>query len=1093
MTHRLAVKFLGLALLFSPVLLAQGTGSINGIVQDQSGAVIPGVDVTVTNTDTGISNKLMTDATGGYHVPSLNPGLYQVQAQKAGFTTGIRNGVQLTVGSDLEINIALTVGQTTTQTVVTAEAPVVDTLNSSLSNLVDDRTIRDLPLNGRSFDQLIALDSSAPVFRSRGSFSTYGEAAVYTVNGQGEAANVYLMDGIEMEGTGLGYQLPGGVLGLNTGVDAIQEFSVLTGNYSAAYGKKDGAIINIATKSGTNTYHGSAYDFLRNSAMDARNFFDPKNIPGFKWNQFGGALGGPIKKDNSFFFVNYEGLREGKTWSEAWVVPDANAHQGLLPCASAPTFTCNTATGLANVGVNPAIAPYLNTLYPLPNAGELGGGTGEWLGSPLQINNLDLLLARFDQRISDKDSIFSHFSWDHSTQSSPSFSTQVATQYNSFANNHDYNASLEEKHLFSPTLINLVRTGFSRAFNESGGNPTNPTDPALEALNFFPNPGTLGAIKFNASANVVGAQGIAEISTGTCGSTGCSIGHDSTTQFEGTDQVFKYMGKHALQFGVTVQRNDGNNGDQYPTQGTYTFTNGLLSFLEGLPTSFSGVTPGAAYDDHKGYRKIYFDTYIQDDYKVTKNFTINMGLRYEILTAPVEATNRLSNFHYTYNAAGEIVINTAPTLGGAAYQSNPHDFAPRLGFAWDPFGNGKTAIRGGIGIFYDQDLQSPRFYLGTNAPFAPTVSVVNPLFPDPFIGTGGSAPLPSPSSLDTNWKTPTNVQWNFMIQQQVTSNSMFNIGYVGSEGSHFGRTFNANTDVPEYLLNGQVYAYDIPGSTIYFPAGQPKLNPLLGTSRFVTTDMNTSYEALQSGYTQRLSHGFRAGASFTWSKALSTGPGFIASYANGETGVLEDPFNASLDKGLSPYNLVYNFTTNVTYDLPGPKSGLSHKRFGGWQGGGIFTTHPGTPFTVLDSFSASRDGDTNAPDRPNVVAGCTSSNIILGGPNTYFNAQCFVPAAPGTFGNAARNILNGPGFGDLDFTLHKAFSVTERIKADFRGEIFNILNHSNFNLPSAALFSNLGLNSAGTAYNYTYQASAGHVTSTVTSSRQIQVGLKLTF
>ena len=247
--------------------------------------------------------------------------------------------------------------------------------------------------------------------------------------------------------------------------------------------------------------------------------------------------------------------------------------------------------------------------------------------------------------------------------------------------------------------------------------------------------------------------------------------------------------------------------------------------------------------------------------------------------------------------------------------------------------------------------------------------------------------------------------------------------------------------------------------------------------------MDTSYEALQSGYTQRLSHGFRAGASFTWSKALSTGPGFIASYANGETGVLEDPFNASLDKGLSPYNLVYNFTTNVTYDLPGPKSGLSNRILGGWQTGGIFTTHPGTPFTVTTGFNNSRDGDTNAPDRPNVAPNCTSSNIILGGPNTYFNAQCFTLPSAGYFGNAARNILNGPGFGDLDYTLHKAFTITERVKADFRGEIFNILNHSNFNLPSAAVFNSNG----------TYQASAGHVTSTVTSSRQIQIGLKLLF
>ena len=1069
--------------LFTASVFAQGTGAIGGIVQDQSGAVIAGVDMTVTNVNTGISSKYMTDATGGYHIPSLIPGVYSVQAQKAGFETAVRAGLQLTVGSDLEINLTLTVGQTSQQTVVNAEAPVVDTVTSSLSNLVDDKTIQDLPLNGRSFDQLIALDSAAPTFRSRGRFSTYGEADVYTVNGSGEASNVYLMDGTEMMGTGLGYMLPGGVLGVNTGVDAIQEFSVLTSNYSAAYGKKAGAIINVATKSGTNEFHGAAFEFLRNSQLDARNFFDGLHIPAFKRNQFGGDLGGPVKKDNSFFFFNYEGLREGLGVSKVAVVPDANAHQGLLPCAQAPGVACG-ANGLANVGVAPAVAPYLNTLFPLPNGQSFGDGTGAFLSNPTQINNLDMYLARFDQRISDKDNFFGRFNYDHTNQSSPLYLTQTALQYSTFAKNHDYNATLEEKHIFSPTLVNLLRAGFSSAYNASANNANNPSDPSLLATNFLPSPGTLGTIRFTASANVVASQGLAAVSTGTCAGS-CSLSDNRTTSFEESDQLFKYAGKHSLQFGVGIQRIQENYGDQFPTQGTFVYGGGLLSFLQNKPSQFTGVTPGSPYDDHKEYRRDFFSAYVQDDYKVLKNLTLNLGLRYELLTAPVDAFGRLSNYHYTYNSNGFIVLNPTPTLGGTPYQGNHLNFAPRIGLAWDPRGNGKTAIRAGFGVFYDQDLQSARFYLGTNPPFTSSVSITNPVFPNPFAaGPAGSAPLPAPSTLDPNWQTPTKMEWNFTIQQQVTSSSMVSIGYVGAEGSHLGRILNANTDVPTFLLNGQTYSYDIAGSTIYFPAGQPRLQPALSpASRFVTTNMNSSYNALQAGFTQRLSRGLRGGASFTWSKNIDAGPGFIASYANGELGVAENPFNYSADKGLSPYNLPYNFTTNLTYDIPWAKTGWSKQVFGGWQAGGIFTTHPGTPFTVSDGFNNSRDGDTNNPDRPSVAPGCTSSNIILGGPVAYFNSHCFLLPPAGYFGNAGRNLLKGPGFGDLDFSLHKAFAVTERVRADFRAEFFNILNHANFDLPSATIFNSNG----------TYLGSAGHVAATVTTSRQIQLAMKFLF
>ena len=389
--HWLAMKVLGVVFIFTSAAFAQtATGSISGVVQDESGAVISGVNVTVTNTDKGISTSFVTDASGRYHVPALISGPYEIQAQIAGFETGVRQGIQLTVGSELQINLVLKVGQVAQKTVVTAEAPLVETATSAMAGLVDDKTIRDLPLNGRSFDQLIALESSAPVYRQQ----TGSTATLYSINGGRSQSNMYLMDGTEMLSAAQKQTNPGGALGINMGVDAIQEFSILSSNYSPAYGKKGGGVINIATRSGTNGIHGSAFEFLRNSYLDAKNFFDPgTKAPPLKRSNFGGAVGGPIRKDHSFFFGNYEGLRLNSSATNVKTVPDANAHNGLLPGPN----------GLNNVGVAAAMKPYLASLYALPNGRTFGDGTGEFISNTPAKNVQDYYLGRFDQRISDKD------------------------------------------------------------------------------------------------------------------------------------------------------------------------------------------------------------------------------------------------------------------------------------------------------------------------------------------------------------------------------------------------------------------------------------------------------------------------------------------------------------------------------------------------------------------------------------------------------------------------------------------------------------------------------------------------------------------
>jgi hypothetical protein len=1054
--HWLSV--LGVALLFSSVVFAQGTGSISGVVQDESGAVVPGATVTVTNVDTGIASTYTTDATGGYHVPSLNPGNYEVRAQSSGFETAIRRGLQLTVGSSLDITMPLKVGQVAQQTVVTAEAPIVNTLNSSVGALVDAVTIKDLPLNGRSFDQLISLESSAPTFRSRGRAASYGQGDLYTVNGANTAANLYMIDGTEMAGAGLGFQLPGGVLGKNLGVDAIQEFVVLSSNYSAGYGKKGGGIINIATRSGTNQIHGSAYEYLRNSALDARNYFDGKTLPLFQRNEFGGSLGGPVKKDNSFLFGNYEGLRENLGVSKVSVVPNALAHQGFLPDPARPGQ-------LLNIGVATAIRPYLDTLFPLPNGQDFGDGSAALSTNPNQVNRLDFFLVRFDQKLSDKDFLFARYNFDQASQSSPDL-TSASPLFFSTARNRDQIATLEVKRLFSPTTINLARAGFSRAYVQS----TSLSAPLPSSLNFTPGADTVGIIMFSASGNNVAQQGLTKSGTGN--------NYDVTyasNQYEVADQVFHYMGKHSLQLGIQFQRTQNNDAPGGPPRGQYVFLGGLTSFLQAKPSQFSGVPsiPGT-FDKHKSYRRTYFSTFVQDDYKVLRNLTLNLGFRYELLTVPTEASgNRISNYGYTF-VNGARILNATPNLGSPMFTGNHLNLAPRFGFAWDPRGDGKMSVRGGFGVFYDQDIQANHFYLANNAPYATTYTVTNPVFLNPFGGGATNPPLPSPDTLDpAAWKTPTRLQYSFGIQRQITSSTVLNIGYVGANAYHMGRLSNGNTVVPT-----------LQGGQIFYPLGQPRLQPLLSSnSRFVTTDANTSYNSLQTEFTQRLSHGLRYKVSYTYSKSLSGSSGNIASYANGELGVTQNPYNARAEWGPSPFNLKHNFVTNFTYDIPwGGTSGLSGKLLGGWQVGGIVTAHPGTPFTVSDGFNRSRNGDNNAPDRPNLAPGANGVTI-LGGPDRYFDSSVFVLPPVGTYGNVGRNTLTGPGFASVDFNVAKTTSVNERLRIEFRAEFFNILNHANFDLPSAKIFDSTGQ----------YLGSAGHVSATVTTSRQIQGGLKFIF
>src|SRR5215831_5456426 len=543
---------IGLVLvLSSAVLRAQTGGTISGVVTDDSSAAIPGATVTVTNVNTGIARTTVSDQGGRYRVPALIPGEYEVQVELQGFQTAVRKGLTLNVGTEIDIPMSLKAGNVQETIEVTAAAPIVQTANATLGAVVEGETVRDLPLNGRSFDQLISLQSSSPTYRPQGGNGTVGMATAFTINGAWQTMNTYLMDGVEQVGGALMGTAPGGALGKNMGVDAVEEFKVLTGSYSAEFGKRAGAVVNIATRSGTNTFHGSGYEFHRDSRFDALNYFDLKRTP-FHRNQFGGTFGGPIRKDRTFFFGNYEGLRDLSTPSLIGVFPDDNARNGLLPCAVVtPIPNPCPASGLFNVGVAASVVPFLAELAPRVNGKNFGDGTGEYRVAKTQIGNQNFGLARLDHQLSANHQLMGRYNTSRSNSVTPN-----ASPKNIVRSSTEYSAVMEEKWVISSTGLNTFRGAYTSAFSVEDQIPEGVSaDPALR---FFPEAPYAGAITFTTAATAAGGAtgaGLPLSSLGV-GPGGCCLGpkaggrHYGGNQWEFSDQAFLQRGAHALTIGA---------------------------------------------------------------------------------------------------------------------------------------------------------------------------------------------------------------------------------------------------------------------------------------------------------------------------------------------------------------------------------------------------------------------------------------------------------------------------------------------------------------------------------------------------------------
>ncbi|MBI3940907.1 MAG: TonB-dependent receptor [Acidobacteria bacterium] len=1021
-------------------------GTISGTVKDSTGAVLPGVAVKAQHLETGSGRTMITDDSGRFHLPQLALGEYELQAELAGFQTAVRKGITLTVGRELEVTFALSVGEITEKVEVSGEAPLVETTTAAISGLVGEKAIRDLPLNGRTFDQLVSLQSGSYSFKLGSDNFGGGSSGNFSIAGARVGSNRILIDGTELQGgSSMGYGTPSGL-----GVEAIREFTVVMNAYSAEIGKRAGGVVNVATRSGTNQLHGSVFEFHRNDNLDARNFFDPGDLPEFKRHNFGAAVGGPIVRDRSFFFANYEGVRQGLGSTTIAVVPDDKARQGLLPEPRTG--------GFRQVSVAESVKPYL-ALYPLPNGRNNGDGTAEFISGPTSALEQNFFLVKSDYRFSEADSIFATYRFSTSSAFSPfglelfAGRTYIRTQL----------FTLQETRVFSPRTLNTLRLGGVRShIVDYGSQPLVNLDPRLsfaEGLSRF------GDIRIGG-----GASGGQTALTVLGGATGDDTGK---TDVQFSDQLAYSSGPHSLKAGLEVQRMHTNvraPSISVSKLGTYTFSS-LDDFLLGQASNFRIISG----DSSRGLRATYAGFYIQDDLKLRPDFTLNLGLRYEFTTLLNEVSGKLSNFVST-RIGGYRVFETVPRIGKTLFDENNslRGFGPRIGFAWNVLGDGKTSVRSGFGMFYDQFTDYAIFTV-TNVPFLNNYSIDNPTFPRMDLSQR-AALTPAPDGLDPHFDVPTSLHYNLTIQREFLPRTTLTVGYVGSRGYHLIGSAQGNAAIPQIQPDGRKF----------FPAGAPRRNPRLGSGRYVDAAGTYHYDSLQLSLERTYSLGLRFKGSYTWSKNIDNRSTISNSQAANTPQQMLDPDDIAPDRSLSAFDLRHNFAFNYTYDLPRRESGaFANELIAGWQLNGITSVTSGPPFTPKLGFNRSRNGDTRTPDRPNLRPG-GSGNPVLGGADRYFDVAAFELQPPGFFGNAGRNSIIGPGFVDFDFAAVKNLSlhrVSENLGVQVRFEFFNAFNRANFGIPDALVF-----NSNGTP-----RPAGARIRSTVSTSRQIQLGLKVTF
>ena len=1124
----LSVVFCTLAVLAlsfcAPVrVAAQVAGAaLSGTVTDSSGAAVAKATLVIRNVETGVARTVTTDSVGFYNAPNLSPGTYEVTVSAPGFNKQVQSNITLTVGAQQVLNPSLSVGQVTQTVEVTGAAPAVELASSAISAEVNSTTVTELPLNGRDWSSLAVLQPGTLGIRTQiGTTGTVnrgnrGFGNQLSVSGHRPTENNYRVNGVSVNDYSNGS--PGSVQGAQLGVDAIQEFSVLTSNYTAEYGRTSGGVINAITRQGTNGFHGSAYWFLRDEGLDAKSFFDQTKAK-FHRNQFGGSAGGPIRKDKTFFFADYEGIRQTKGLnSSRLIVPSQALRQGTLcsnPALAPSGSPCTThqVTGAFNpdpvTGIDQSVLKYL-PFFPLPNAGLTptgSGDTGFFISSPSQQYTENYVTARVDHKISDNDNIDFVWFFDKSPQITPDVFLESTTETFS----ERIMGGIEETHVFSPTLVNTVRVGYNRT-NGLVGQP-------VAALLPIAADATLGAVP-NRPAPILSVTGLG-LAQGSLGSQTRNNHFQNSYQFY--DDAFVTRGAHALKLGFSVERIQYNELSVQRPNGTFGFGS-ILSFLQNQPSNLIIGDPNNSIE--LGNRITFFGMYVQDDWHIRSNLTLNLGLRYEPGTLPSEVHNLFTVVPNIFGAQ--------PIRVDHLWQSNPtlHNFEPRVGFAWDPFRNGKTSVRGSFGIF--DVLPGPwvsNIQESGSFPFARTISAGN-LHPGDFptnaVAFLGANPLSYQAyAPDQHPKDNYAMNWSLNIQREITPSLTATVGYVGSHTLHSPFTTDDSNMVAPMVRHAV-------GLSDLWPCGpdptapgvchigrnpdgshtQQIDSPHTGQVRPTFWAVGAHYNALQAEVIKRMSHGVQLQGSFTWSRCED----------NSSSGDIGDPYTNSLSSFIffealdrfapCDFHIGKNFVANAIWDVPGPKPGSSALAYltGGWELGGIVTSSSGSPFTLIMGGDPLGQNSSDPFDLVSRIPRCNRTNSNYRTSLQYVNLSCFTaPTAPAAlaaqcapflgaaapapngqvycanlFGTSGRNGLIGPGLFDLDFSVFKNNyipKVSETFNVQFRAEFFNVLNHANFQSPinNESLFNSDGSPASG----------GGSLDTVTTDPREIQLSLKL--
>ena len=1036
--------------------------SLRGVVTDPAGALIAGSSISLVNLENNETRTTTSNDDGEFVITALQPGEYRLEVTSSNFRkTTVR--LKLLVNQQMRIDVPLEIGLE--KTVVDSDldrSQVLKTESAALGTVIENRQITQLPLDGRNFYELSLLVPGAAPPAPGSAASVRGDFA-FTVNGAREDSNNFLLDGVYNVDPKLN------TFAVRPPVDAIREFEIATSTYDAAFGRNPGAQVNVVLKSGTNEFHGGLYEFHRNAALDARNYFAPANEPAPKYirNQFGFSVGGPIKKDRTFFFGDYEGTRSRQGITRVTNVPTLQERNGDFR-QSLFGVPRNPLTGMPFDGgqipdffIHP-VGRAIAALYPLPNR---NAAFANFVSSPVQRDDNNHFDARVDHSLGEQTNLVFRYSFGDRKYFEP-FAGPTLSAVPGYGNDvprRTQNAMIGLTHVFSPQLVNDTRFAFNRV--ASSVNQQNQGTSVNRSV---------GLPELSPNARDFGLSFITVPGFSSLGHEGNNPQSTVTNTFQIFDTATYVRGSHLWKFGADIQAVQQNGFRDVQSRGMLQFSpfaytgNALADLLLGLPV----VTGGARVDNRQKLRAESFHFFVNDNIRLRQNLMLSVGLRYEYNSPPVDAEDRANLYNFATRSLVQVGTAGMPRAG---YESDKNNLAPRVGLAWTIGEKQDTVLRAGYGVYYDTSPLAPGEALYFNSPYFD----FNLFFPLPGLPLTLSNPFPaffpfalpdSAQAIQRDLRTPYMQHWNVSVQQQLGRSRVVELAYVGSKGTSLLSARDINQPQPSALPPGLPFV--------------PRPIPQFDEINTIESRANSNYHALQARFQQRLSRGLVMLASYTWSKSIDDASNFFPSA--GDPNYPQNSYNLHAERGRSNFDVPHRLAINYVYDLPFGKgrahfadNGFVTTLLTGWQTSGIFTAQSGRPFTValireLDNsgtgFSALGFG---ANDRPNLIGDPNQGNRTT---QRWFNTNAFVIPPAGTFGNAGRNIIDGPGFHSFNASVIKNTNLTERLNLQLRAEAFNLFNHPNFDLPD----------------NFLGSPTFGQITS-ARDPRHLQFGVKLLF